>query len=103
MFASVACASPRHSRTAWLAEPPAQAESQNSAQQGEQQSLRCELTHQSAHAGAERAANGDLPLPRFSASEQQVGNIHTRDDQEKTDRTKKHPRNAGRIARTTSP
>ncbi len=49
-----------------------------------------ELTGQPHGAGAERAPNGDLAAPRFRARQQEIRDVHARDQQDERDRAEQH-------------
>ena len=68
------------------------------AEQRQEHSLRRERAREARQIRAERAADSDLALPRFGAREQQVGDVHARDQQQEGDRAEQHPERGPHLA-----
>src|SRR5262249_40306862 len=86
-----------------------QQQSQYTAEPREQNTFNQQLSNDAQPMGTQRSANGLFPLPRFDASQLQVGHVGTANQQEETHRHQKqvqgraelshvllmHERNAG--------
>ena len=77
---------PRHARSRRARGSPAgsrrrQQQAERAAAERQQDALGQQLADDAAAAGAERRADGDLPLPRQRPRQQQVGDVGARDQQ----------------------
>ena len=68
------------------------------ADQAEDHALGEQLADQAAATGAERGPHGDLALARRRAREQQVRDVHARDQQHEADGAEQQPERASQVA-----
>jgi hypothetical protein len=77
---------------------PRQHDPQRAADAGQDQGLRHEAPDQSAAAGAESGADGQLPLTALGLYEQQVRDVGARDEQDDPHRAEQYPQRRREVA-----
>ena len=73
---------------------PRQRKPNRAARNREQRALREEIACDAEAASSERATDGDLPLSRIRANEEQIGDVRAGDQQDEPDGRKQNPESA---------